>query len=202
MSHYTAYGAYQLFVTVRTHFRSRTYDMFRDLNTKASKEAFGRRADGWCFDRIAKQYDEKDLTDFFVANRLEDRNYITELLNDEAHDTFVKYQARRQAISYHFAKDLDTLFKDGVKKPFQVSEDNYPLCISEYLGGAVSSETMVIANNYIPFVTKFDIELGKNDPLWSRVALKLCKYKPFVEYDRSKIKAILKEKVKQYGQDD
>ena len=54
---------------------------------------------------------------------------------------------------------------------------------------------MVIINDFTQFFSKFDKYLGTNDPLWSRISLKLTKYKPFVKYDKEKLKNILKEKI-------
>ena len=54
---------------------------------------------------------------------------------------------------------------------------------------------MVILNDYIGFFPKFNKYLGENDPIWSKIELKLTKYKPFLRYDKNKYKLILKEKI-------
>lgn len=200
MKELTGYGAYQVFVTVRTHFRSRTFDMFKHHNTKAGKLAFDNRPDKWCFDRLSKEYGEDDLIHFFVSNRLEDRDFVTELMGYEAKQAYERYTARRQSLTYHFTNQLDILFKTGLSEPFHIKNGNYPSSVSNYLGGILSSETMVIVNDFIPFMSKFDKEFGPYDPLWPKISLKLHKYRPFVHYDRVKIKSILKDKVGEYGQ--
>ena len=195
MSHFSAYGAYVVFVTIRTHFESRTFDFFKHHKVKATRATLEKRRDKWFFEKVAKHYTDKDLRDFFIANRLMDRNYVTELLDDEANDNYVKYQARRQSLSYVFANDLDRIFKHGVKKPFEISNDMYPYIVTLYLRGLVSPETMVILNDFIPFFEKFDKHLGSGDLIWSKIALKLRKYKPFLEYEKDKYKSILKGKL-------
>lgn len=195
MSHLSAYGAYVLFVSLKTHFDSKSFDIFKYRKVKASREALEKRSDRWFFDKIAKQYQDKDLRDFIIANRLQDKNYITELLEEEAHHNFLDYKRRRQALTYNFTNDLDRLFRHGVKKPFEISEDQYPYIITLYLRGIISPETMIIVNDFIPFFSKFDKYLGEHDPIWSKIALKLRKYKPFLKYDDAKFKLILKEKV-------
>lgn len=195
MSHFSAYGAYVVFVTIRTHFESPTFDFFKHHKVKAGKATLDKRSDKWFFDKVAKQYQDKDLRDFFIANRLQDRNYVTELLDDEAHENYIKYQARRQSLSYIFANELDRVFKYGVHIPFAIDDDQYPYIVTLYLRGLISPETMVILNDFIPFFNKFDKYLGTNDPIWAKIALKLRKYKPFVKYDKDKFKGILKEKI-------
>jgi hypothetical protein len=59
----------------------------------------------------------------------------------------------------------------------------------------VSFESATILNDYVPYTEKFTKYLGDDDIVWSRVALKLRKYRPFIKYDAEKFKAILKEKV-------
>jgi len=195
MSHFTGYGAYVVFVTVRTHFRSPTFDMFKYHKVNAFKRTYEKRSDRWFFEKVAKDYNERDLADFFIANRLEDRNYITELLEDDAIDNFTKYKARRQSLSYIYTQNLDKAFSHGLNKPFEIVEGEYPYIAGLYLRKSISPETMVILNDYIPFFDKFDKYLGTNDVIWSKIALKLRRYKPFLKYDREKFKAILKEKI-------
>lgn len=195
MSYFSGYGAYIVFVTIRTHFESTTFDFFKHHKVKASRETYENRSDRWFFDKVAKEYEIKDVRDFFIANRLQDRNYVTELLEDDAVSNYTEYQRRRQSLSYLFANEVERVFRHGIKKPFEVSEDEYPYIVSLYLRKVISPETMVILNDFIPYIDKFDKYLGKHDVIWSKVSLKLTKYKPFLKYDREKFKRILKEKI-------
>lgn len=195
MTHFTGYGAYVVFVTVRTHFRSPTFDMFKHRKVKANKQTYEKRPDKWFFDKVAKEYTDRELADFFISNRLEDKNYVTELLEEDAVINFTKYRARRQSLSYMFSQDLNKIFEHGIYKPFEIVEGEYPYIVTLYLRKVITPETMVILQDFIPFFEKFDKHLGKNDIIWSKIALKLRRYKPFLKYDREKFKAILKEKI-------
>lgn len=195
MSHFSTYGAYVVFVTIRTHFESPSFDFFKHHKVKAGRQALDKRSDKWFFDKVAKQYQDKDLRDFFIANRLMDRNYVTELLDGEAEENYIRYKARRQSLTYTFTNELDRVFKHGLKKPFEISSDMYPYIVTLYLRGLISPETMVILNDFIPFFEKFDKHLGTTDPIWGKIALKLRKYKPFLKYDKDKYKSILKGKL-------
>jgi hypothetical protein len=192
MKHFTGYGAYLVFVTVRTHFESPTFDFFKHKNVKANKATYLKRNDKSFFDMIAKDYDAKEIMDFFVANRLEGRNYITDLLDDDAQITYINYKRRIQALTYNFKNEIESL---NCPDAFKCREDQYPEIVQLYLQGRVSHETMVILNDYTSFIDKFDKYYDKNDPIWSKISLKLRKYKPFVKYPKDKIKSILKEKI-------
>ena len=58
----------------------------------------------------------------------------------------------------------------------------------------VSFETLVLINDFIPFTDKFDKYLS-DDVIWSKISLKIRKYKPFLKYPKDKVKHILKEKI-------
>ena len=195
MSHFSAYGAYVVFVTIRTHFESPTFDLFTHHKVKASRTTYEKRPDKWFFDKVAKEYEDKDLRDFFIANRLKDRNYVTELLEDEAKENYIRYKGRRQALTYTFSNDVERVFKYGLDLPFNIVDGEYPYIVCLFLRGSISPETMVILNDFIRYTDKFNKYLGKNDPIWFKVELKLRKYKPFVKYDKDKFKRILKEKI-------
>lgn len=194
MSHFTGYGAYLLFLALRTHFHNAKYDFFQmHGKLRASKESYQKRHDKYFFEKMAKEFNTEELRDFYVANILKDKHYITELLDDDANKNFIEYIRRKQALSYNFASELDKLFGDSATRPFIISNSQYPDIVGLHLSNIVSPETMVILNDYIPFIDKFDKQIGNNDPVWGRVSMKLRKYKPFVRYDKDKIKGVLKK---------
>lgn len=195
MKHFTGYGSYLLFLALRTHFTNAKYDFFQmHGKLRATKESYQKRNDRFFFEKLAKQYDAEELKDFYIANFLNDKRYVTDLLDEDAHAAFFNHRARQQAIQYHFRNDLDLLFDKGVKQVFQLSEDEYPKVIILYFQGRISIDTLVILNDFIPFADKFSKYLSE-DVVWNKIALKMQKYRPFLKYPRDKIKLILKESI-------
>lgn len=192
MQHFTGYGAYLLFLALRTHFSNAKYDFFQ-MNGKlrANKESYNKRHDKYFFDKLAKEYDPQELRDFYVANLLEDKHYVTELLDDAAQQNYRDYRKRRQSLTYNLTNELEKLFNSGTARPFELSNDSYPNIVNLYLCHVVSPETMVILNDFVPYESKFDKHLS-DDIIWNKVSLKLRKYKPFVRYDKDKVKDVLK----------
>ena len=131
MSHFSAYGAYVVFVTIRTHFESSTFDFFKHHKVKASKATYDKRPDKWFFDKVAKEYEDKDLRDFFIANRLKDRNYVTELLEDIAKDMTAFASGEGHTVQH---EDLITRLEDAVAI-FEVSHPDLVTTISKILEG-------------------------------------------------------------------
>lgn len=195
MKHFTGYGAYLLFLALRTHFTNAKYDFFQmHGKLRATKESYLKRNDKSFFDKLARDYTCEELKDFYVANFLEDKHYVTELLDDGAERNYREYQRRRQSLTYCFTSELEGLFDRGITGPFKLSDGEYPDIVNLYLRHALSPETLVIINDFIPFEDKFNKYLC-DDILWSKVSLKLRKYRPFVHYDKQKVKSILKEKI-------
>jgi len=195
MKHFTGYGAYLLFLALRTHFTNAKYDFFQmQGKLRATKESYIKRNDKSFFDKLARDYSCENLRDFYVANFLEDKHYVTELLDDTAERNYREYQRRRQSLTYIFTSELEGLFDSGTTRPFKFNDGEYPDIVNLYLRHILSPETLVIINDFIPFEDKFNKYLS-DDILWSKVSLKLRKYKPFVHYDKDKVKSILKEKI-------
>jgi hypothetical protein len=196
MKHFSGYGAYLLFLALRTHFTSAKYDFFQ-MNGKlrATKESYLKRNDKAFFEKVAKLYNAEELKNFYVANFLEDRHYITDMLDEDAHGAFYELQKRQQSLSYIFKNDMDRVFEHDCKRAFSIVDGEYPHIINLTLRQSIAFESAVILNDFIPYTDKFDKYLGDDDIIWSRLALKVRKYRPFLKYDSDRIKAILKEKV-------
>lgn len=191
MEHFSGYGAYLLFLAIRTHFTAEKFDFFC-MKVKASKETYEKRDDRSLFNRFAKQYGTTELKDFYVANILEDRHYISQMQDEFGEHAYNNYLRRRQSLSYIYTNELGHLFNKGLKVPFAVSHSTYPRIILLFLRGDVSIETLVILDDLLDFTSKFDKYYG-NDIIWPRISKKIRKYRPFLKYDRDKMKDILKD---------
>lgn len=190
MSHFTGYGAYQLYMALRLHFNSNRYNFFK-MNGKLrlTKDSFRKRTDKSFFEQLSKTYNSEDLKDYYIANFLEDKPYVTALLCDSADHNYLQYRKRRQSLRYNFKSDLELIPWNNA---FKIHEYSYPEIVSLYLQRKISIETMVILSTYIPFKDKFDT-FYSGDFIWPKLSLKMEKYSPFLKYDRELMKRILKE---------
>ena len=196
MKHFTGYGAYLLFLALRTHFHSAKYDFFR-MNGKlrASKESYLRRNDKWFYEKLAKENNAEELRDHYVANLLEDKQYILEFTDEEASMVHADYKRRKQSLSYVCANDMDRVFdKDDLRRTFATSKDRYPDIVILFLRKSISLETLVVLDDLLGFTNKFDKDY-KDDIIWPKISQKISKYRPFLKYDKAKMKDILKGKV-------
>ena len=196
MKHFTGYGAYLLFLALRTHFTNAKYDYFlMNGKLRASRETYERRMDKGIFEKLAKEHNAKDLRDFYIANLLEDKHYIADFIDDQASDIYTNYTKRRQSLSYVCSNDLDRVFnQNDPRVPFATSDDRYPDIVMLFLRRSIGIETLVILDDFTGFTRKFDTYY-EDDVIWPRISQKISKFRPFLKYDKVKMKDVLKSKL-------
>ena len=123
------------------------------------------------------------------------KQYILEFTDEEASMVHADYKRRKQSLSYVCANDMDRVFnQDDPRVSFATSQDRYPHIVILFLRKSISLETMVILDDFIGYVDKFD-KYYEDDVIWPKISLKVKKFRPFLKYDKEKFKHILKEKV-------
>jgi hypothetical protein len=184
------------------HFKSQSYDYFKyHGKIKASSESFERRKDKYKYAKLAKMVDEENLEDFIIANILAGKTWIGDFLNDEAVSNYRQYKKRKESIVYTFENELSKLFSSGNPKDlFTVPKDSYPKLLWA-IPDEVSILTATILSDLIPFVSEWDKKIDpKNDIVWSPVRTDIIKLKPFLRFDRRKIKEVLCRMIEQNGE--
>ena len=191
----TPYQTYCLYLAIKSHFTQKKYDFFKYQGAvKATVESFEKRRDRFQFNRLSKKYDDKEMLDFLVSNFVKGKKWVGELLEDSAHDTYIEYLKRKQAFTYFFSEEVNRLFSSvsDTRELFICHSNKYPKIIEEYLSGSISLETLAVLNKFICFFDMFDKRLDKDDIIWSSVRLNTIKLLPFLEYDKKRIKDVLK----------
>ena len=193
MKHLTGYGAYMLFLALRTHFTKDNYDFFVMCGKlRANKDSYNRRSDKSFFEKVARDYTVRELRDLFIANLLQDKHYILEFIDEQAEVVYTDYKRRRQSLSYVCTNDMDRIFnQNDIKQSFAARQDRYPDLVTLFLRGVVSIETMVILDDILHYTTKYD-RIYHDDAIWPKLSRKINKYRPFLKYDKVKMKDILK----------
>lgn len=199
MARLTAYETYCIFIALKTHFTVPTYDYFKynGKTARVSMDAFMARKDRLQFQRLCRMCDASQMQDFIVANLAKGMTYAVELTSDQAEDNYQEYMKRKQSFSYVFSNEIDRLFNltDDPADLFRRNDGRYPVLINEYLSSNVSLESICVLNEFVRFDVRLDQRLGSDDVIWSKMRLLIKKFTPFIEYDREKIRNILKRTV-------
>ena len=136
---------------------------------------------------------KKDLENFLVANFVDhDVSWVRDLLGNEAEQTYVDWLKRQQSLSYIFANDVEKL-DDDLNQNFLVKNGQHPHLLSLFLRKEISFETLVILIDVFKFKKHWDEEI-QDDVIWPDVRLKCLKYRPFLKYEKTNFKDILRKR--------
>jgi len=182
------FEAYRTYLALKNHFNQKGYDYFRyNGKVNVSQSSFETRKDKYLFHKLSKH---KDPERYLVANFINrDVNWLGDLLDETADNTYNDWVKRQQSLSYNFQQDLNKLDTD-FQTNLIVKDGQHPYLLKLYRQGIVSIETMVILNSLVNFFPYWNREIT-DTILWPELCTKMEKYKPFVEFDFEKCKKIL-----------
>lgn len=198
----SGFSAYALWNALRLHFTSNSYDYFRyNGKTNVSKNSFMTRKDKYAFYKLSRKYNLDELRKFYVANFLvKEVAWVGDLNTMESEEIYTKWQKRNQSLTYLFEQDIIGLL-NAVSTPNEmlvVPTAGYPILLDEVMRGTIAIETLVILNDIMNFFPMWSKKI--NDTIiWPAWEKKCLKYTPFVEYDKAKFKAILKESLEEHA---
>lgn len=190
-----AFEAYKIYTAVKNHFVLDSYDYFKyNKKINLSYDSFLKRRDKIFFAKLGKRKEDY-LEDFLVANFLHDpKIWIGELLSEESEARYKDWKRKQESLTYVFKNEVE--FMDGwdsnqLNMWFDVDLESHPRIIRMYLRKEISLETLTILNSILNFIKRYDAQI--KDPIYKEVS-KLCrKYQPFLKYDRSKARSILRD---------
>ena len=203
MTENTGFAAFAMYNSFKLHFTSNSYDYFKyHGKTNVTKENFMRRKDRYSFYKLSRKYSIDELKEYLVANFVYGTStWVGDLLTPEGEDAHKKWQKIHQSLTYTFENDMDYLLdKYGIKSEeiFRVDRGQHPALLKEVMAGSVKIETLVILNDLTNFVEGHWQPRIEDDVVWPNWYLKIKKYTPFVTFDKTKFKNILKEKIQEY----
>ena len=205
MNDNTGFAAYALWNSLKLHFTSDSYDYFKyNGKTNVSKQSFTTRKDKYQFYKLSRKYDLDELRNFYIANFIAgNAEWVGNLLQD-GEDIYRKWQRTQQSLTHTFESDIIYLFdavdgsefmtRDDILKPI---EGGWPMIITKLMKKKVSLESVCILIDLVGCMPRWEKQI-KEDLIWPPIHKIIKKYTPFIQYDKSKFMAILKEKIKQY----
>ena len=198
----SGFSAFAMFNALKLHFTTDSYDYIRyHGKSNVTADNFANRKDKYSFYKLSRKYRLEDLKNFYVSNLLEkDVNWIGDINNLDGEETYKKWQKRNQSLTYRFEQDIIHLLNDA-QSPNQmlmVEDGQYPLLLKEVMYSNIVVETLVILNDIMNFFPMWDKKIA-DTIVWPSMRLKFIKYTPFIDYDKPKFTAILKECLKEHA---
>ena len=196
---YGGFDVYKTYLAVKNHFTS-DYDYFKYGGKVTAKlEGFTKRSDRYFFHKLSKRYNERDIVDFFVANFAVDGNkWIGNVINNEGAENYTKFRKYKESFEYNFRNDcvairndLDNrsiLFNDG----FDVVGGQHPRVLRLLIRKKIHLQTAIILDTILSFSKVWDKEITEK-VVWPKIKNTLNKLRPFVKYNETQVKLIMKE---------
>jgi len=201
MTENTGYAAFALYNSLKLHFTSNSYNYFKyHGKTNVTQDTFLKRKDKYSFYKLSRKFDIDELKDYLVCNFVFGKSsWVGEMLSQDGEEIYKKWTKTNQSLTYVFENDISKLL-DSVDAPddlFIIQSGSYPKMLSSVMEEDITLETFVILNSIMNFYPMFDKKID-DDIIWPNLKLKCEKYEPFLNYDRSKFRSILKQKIKEY----
>jgi len=193
----TGYEAFCLYSSLKLHFTQESYDYFKyGGKSRTSIEAFENKKDKWFYYKLSRRFaNDEQARDFIVANLVYNSDvWIGHLLTG---DCDIHYHARQkviQSLSYTFTNEIESLMKYGNPNNLLMIRDDmqYPILLGSLLYGEVSIETVCILNSLLNFLPMWDKKI-EDTIHYPNTSLRIKKYTPFIKFDPTKYKLILKK---------
>jgi hypothetical protein len=198
MTENTGFAAFAMFHALKLHFTG-SYDYVKyNGKTNVSKQSFSIRKDKFTFYRLSRKYSLDELRNYYISNFIVQHvNWVGDITGPDNEENYKKWQKRIQSLTYQFESDIIYVL-DNHNDIFKVESGNYPKLLVETMHGKVAIETLVILNDLLNFFPMWEKKIS-DDIVWPELKTKCEKYKPFLFYDKNKMKNILQEKIKDYA---
>ena len=188
-----AFAIYVYYLALKRHFTTE-YDFFKyNGKVKASQQAFENRKDKFFFYKLSRR---KDAKEFILANMIaEPTLWIGDVLdNERAEEIFQEWTKRQQSLSQVFKNDLSELNPD-FNSNLLVKDGQYPYLLKLYNMRRVNTETLVIIDDLVGNFSYWEKKIA--DPIiFPSINRLVSKVRPFIQYERAKMKSILVEQFK------
>ena len=188
------FDAYCLYLAINNHFNTESYDFFK-YNGKVPVKlpAFLKRNDKYHFAKLAREHRD-ELKDFLVANLSKQKYYVKNLLDRECEDNYKEFKKRKQQLTYTISEEMRYLYDkyDTLETVLEVENGQHPVILKEYLGKNITAETFISFELMFGIFEDYD-ETIQEKFIWPQQKIRLTKLKPFIEYERTKLRLTMRE---------
>lgn len=187
----SAFECFKEYMALKNHFTQKNYDYFKyNGKTRVTFQSFESRKDKLFFQKVAKHSDPKN---YILSNLLENNKvWIKDIAySQNAEEIYQQWAKRVQSLSYNFKNECSNLL-DNFDENFKV-KSNHPHVLRLFLSKKICLETLIILVDTVNCMPYWNNKMSY-DPVWEETAEKIIKYRPFLKYDKEKIKKILLDK--------
>ena len=196
---YGGFDVFKIYLAVKNHFTT-DYDYQKYQGRVTAKlDTFTKRHDRYFFHKLSKRYNEREILDFFVSNFAVDGNkWIGNILNNEGSENYSRYRKYKEAFGYHFRNDCVSILHDFSRRGisfndgFRIINGQHPRVLRLHIQRKIHIQTTIILDSVLSFSKIWDKEITEK-VVWPKIAHTLAKLRPFVLYNQTQAKLIMKD---------
>jgi len=188
----SAFECYKEYVALKNHFTKPSYNYHKyNGKSKLSFDSFDVRKDKLYFMKVAKHPDPRN---YILSNLVENpKLWIKEIaFSPSSEEVYKGWSKRQQSLVYLFQEELSKLNED-FDSNFKAEDRTHPYILKLYIRKEISLETLVILVDLVRCASYWSKRF-EYDPTIQDVLNKIMKYRPFLTYDREKVKNIVLDK--------
>jgi hypothetical protein len=176
-----------IYMGIKAHFGDGArYDYSKYGRMKLGLSKFYARNDQYYFKKLATKYG-KDVEGACIATFRENpKAWVKDLLEDEAHERYLKWQKNIDGMTRMFMEDLDKIH-DYLEKNgksfgdlFTCQDYQHPIMLKLVLQKIITIETFVCMNYLLKFSAKFDTKMPY-DPIWQGLSQRYSQYQKLLK---------------------
>jgi hypothetical protein len=195
-----SYEAYTLYLAIKLHFTSSNYDFYKhNAKVNATFNTFLKRNDRFFFHKLTTKYNKEEMLEYFVCNFFHNsKTWIGNLVRADGEINYTKWKKYNQSFTYNFRNDClllrniidaDRISFDDI---FRISNGQHPRLLRLLLSEQIGVQTFIILDKILSFCKNWDKEIAETI-IWPEKSFKVAKLKPFVNFNLTKCKFIMKE---------
>jgi hypothetical protein len=195
-----SYEAYTLYLAIKLHFTSSNYDFYKhNAKVNATFNTFLKRNDRFFFHKLTTKYNKEEMLEYFVCNFFHNsKTWIGNLVRADGETNYTKWKKYNQSFTYNFRNDClllrniidaDRISFDDI---FRISNGQHPRLLRLLLSEQIGVQTFIILDKILSFCKNWDKEIAETI-IWPEKSFKVAKLKPFVNFNLTKCKFIMKE---------
>ena len=199
------FEVYKIYLAVKLHFTSKnqSYDFHKhNGRTTARLGTFTKRRDRYFFHKLSKLYNDRDIADYFVSNFVTNTNlWVGDIIGRLGDENFKLWQKKIEALSYYYEQDIDYIIEQMNTKDITFDDifiskvGQHPHILKYFLSKRINFETFIILDDILNFSRQLNKSITEK-VLWPKLYERMIRYKPFLKYNTTKYKQILKKKIK------
>ena len=200
------FEVYKVYLAIKLHFTSKrkTYDFHKHGGrTTARLETFTKRRDRYYFHKLSKSYDNNSIVDYFVSNFISNTNlWIGDIIGKSGDENYKQWQKRVESLTYYFGEDVNYIIEQIEKNKmhfddvFTSKNGQHPPIVKYFLSKKITLESFMILDDILGFTKSLNRNI-QEEVLWPKLYDRMIRYRPFLNYNITKFKLLLKKKVKE-----